>query len=177
MEEPNEREVCGIFNAVALIHRRGLKSTDDIGMSVLAMCASFDLKTKWPMMFERVSKWLDEALANTFSRHKRSGMKLGTWIECNLALVHLFCDKGDVAAVLAAKESWSAVSGQVARLTASSLLGRTMLDQAQTQVSCADFSAEINAEVGAWRVGTITVESTNVYYTGHMGLAGLTRGV
>lgn len=84
----------------------------------------------------------DAALARQFTRLKRAGVTLTTWLRSHLELSSALLDRIDMGAVLAAS-SWKDVSPQVARLTTSCQLGAALLQFAGVMANSATFADEV----------------------------------
>ena len=77
------------------------------------------------------------------SRMKHAGVSWRTWLTSSMALVEKVMSRDDVEAILHSK-SWSAVAGQVARLTSGSRLGACIFDFARKLVNAEHFKQFID---------------------------------
>ena len=79
-------------------------------------------------------------------------MKLQTWLDINMKTISVILDEEDLKVVCAQKNTeWTAVTAQVARLAASSVLGRVVFEKGLLFCAATDFSRELAAKMDVWK--------------------------
>ena len=91
--------------------------------------------------------FVDASLTRQFLRLKKSGISAQSWIEGNKSVATLLLNEQDVDVVLMSKGQWDKVAPNVARLTASSQLGRSLFGYAEALVTASVFENNVTAEM------------------------------
>ena len=107
-----------------------------------------------------MESYFGAALTAQYSRLKSSGVTLQVWMACHEKEAALILDMADAKVVLAEKDSWHEVKSQVARLSAGSLLGRTLFQAAEKQVTAASYSKIICDLLDTLKKSTVIEKTT-----------------
>jgi hypothetical protein len=115
---------------VALAAAKGFKGADELCMALASHIANFGVKKLFPGHVARILPIIDEGISRMWARQKRNGVKLQTWLDINMKTISVILDEEDLKVVCAQKNTeWTAVIAQVARLAASSVLGRVVFEK------------------------------------------------